>query len=60
MTNLPRYLYQIYNNNTPVPAVLKSREDARNLKRTLEADVNDSTFRIIRVMVDRSSSTYIR
>ena len=60
MTNLPRYLYQIYNSNAPVPAILKSREDARNLKRTLEADVNDSIFRIVRVTVDQASRTYIR
>lgn len=60
MTNLPRYLYQIYNNDTVIPSVLKSREDARNLKRTLEADINDSIYHIVRVAVDKDSRIYIR
>ena len=60
MTNLPKFLYQVYNNTTPIPAILKSREDARNLKRALEADVEDSSYHILRVTVDRSSSVHVR
>ena len=58
--NFPKYIYRVATNNTNVSQPLTSREDAREQKRSLEADDPTSVFRIYRVKVDSSSTTHIR